>query len=378
MATNFSSKDISELTDEFTNEEECENVEDLGYYSQAGSSIKLLSNYLKANDELLGVVNSALDKIKACNEKKLALNSQIFTSEQIVQNLMSIINFLPKSFINRLMDIDVILFCYLSPDEAARQIGTNAEAIGLIEEENFELLSEYSEGIYKEFLNMIKAIMFNADGQFKDLSYNQIESVIEGSELKRTLTNGTTIEITDAETIISEGEEIVFKNGIGYKFLASVIKDNYEKFTKNLTGKNDIDKDKPFSKTNWVDLLQNIELVLSETSKMTQEMIDTRNEIDMETAMKNIKIDFSVPQDNDPIMESLVRNIDLMITSVFTKIKNQWTNQSSYPSVSEFNVNILNVMNDPEYIGTLANIDVELEKQLNGRIPTGKVFRFKI
>ena len=323
MTSNCLNENINQLTNQFTKEEDSENVEDLGYYAQNGSSLNLLNNYLKANDELMSVVISALEKIKVCNQKKIALNSSIFASEQIVQNLMSIINFLPKSFINRLIDIDIIMFCYLSPDEAARQIGTNAEAHGLIDDEESQLLSEFSEGIYKEFLKMIKSILFDANGQFKDISFNQIESIIEGSELKRTLTNGTTIEITDSETIISEGEEIVFKNGIGYTLLARVIKENYKKFIKNLTGKDNMNKDKLFSETNWVDLLQNINLVLSETSKMTQELIGTRQRIDMKAAMTAIKIDFSVPPENDGIMELLVRNIDLMITSVFTKTNHE-------------------------------------------------------
>lgn len=359
--------------------DEFENVEDLSCYYQSDSLVKHLKEYVRLIDNLANIASASINKINECYDRNISLDSNILKADQVLQNLMTIINNLPKCYIDELVNSGDIPLCCLTPREAARQIVSITKATMLSKDKKFVCLSDHSKEAHREFLSLITDIVSKSPDGFRAVTIRDIRDVVNTSSLRWEIDDEISIEIDERETHIltDEGETLLYTYKIGHEHIAFVIKDNQERFiTSAIDG--DLHDNKRFSDLKWVELLRIIERLLSKISIMTQKVINVRKEIDLKKAMKSIDINFSISTKFDSKLRSMVKDIDMMVTSAFAGIVNDWVNHSSTPSVSEFDLTALNTMGDFEFVGTLANIDHTLRKYLDGQIkPSKKVFRYK-
>ena len=184
------------------------------------------------------------------------------------------------------------------------------------------------------------------------------------------------LEVKQNETLVYKNEKVVFKNCIGYKDIATVIKNNFQSFFEKVDDNEKFDPKISLLGMDWAKLINNIISILKEISFMTNSMIKIRQNFDIKSAMKHFTFDFSVKEDFDATLLKLVGDIELMLASTFANVENDCMSDSSYPSAEDYDTTKLETMCNSQYRGTLAHIESELEKCINGDMTKYPIFEF--
>lgn len=133
----------------------------LQQFNKTSSIDELFDNYIKFMRSLKEVIDTAINSLRIINDNGHKFSADRLGVDKMILNIEAIVNQLPRSIVNYLVDKNIIMLGHLRPIDAANVIYVSAQSAAITKNGKFKILQDFSPKAHRELLKYIAGKLFD-------------------------------------------------------------------------------------------------------------------------------------------------------------------------------------------------------------------------